>query len=211
MPGVLEAIESSDVTVMASPVYYFALSAQTKAMIDRFYCKGKPAIKRMLLMLSSHSPNAFSACISQYKAMHEYIGFEDMGMFTAAVADFSPRPFGAAKFKKADAPQGFSVEFAPNPDILRTLAAERTPEQKVLGFAAETPDNMDALLELARVKLATKQADVLAANDVNAPGSGFGAATNAVAVADAEGRGEIWPTRSKADVAWDLCTWLLRS
>ena len=84
MASVLEAIESSDLTVMASPVYYFALSAQTKAMIDRFYCKGKPAIKKMLLMLSSHSPNAFSACISQYKAMHEYIGFEDMGMFTAA-------------------------------------------------------------------------------------------------------------------------------
>ncbi len=146
-----------------------------------------------------------------YDAARELWPRMDMGMFTAAVADFSPRPFGAAKFKKADAPQGFSVEFAPNPDILRTLAAERTPEQKVLGFAAETPDNMDALLELARVKLAAKQADVLAANDVNAPGSGFGAATNAVAVADAGGRGEIWPTRSKADVAWDLCTWVLRS
>ena len=84
MPAVLEAIESSDLVVLASPVYYFSLSAQTQAMIDRFYCKGKPAIKKMLLMLSSGSQNAYSACISQYKAMHEYIGFEDMGMFTAA-------------------------------------------------------------------------------------------------------------------------------
>ena len=41
----------------------------------------------------------------------------DMGMFTAAVADFSPQPFGPHKFKKADAPDGLSVAFTPNPDI----------------------------------------------------------------------------------------------
>ena len=134
----------------------------------------------------------------------------DMGMFTAAVADFSPAPLGERKFKKSEAPDGFSLDFRPNPDILHNLAAVRRPGQKVLGFAAETAPDMDALLPLARAKLARKKADLLAANRVTAVGSGFGTPTNSMAVADARGREEIWPSQSKADVAWELCTWLLR-
>lgn len=135
----------------------------------------------------------------------------DMGMFTAAVADFSPQPFGPRKFKKVDAPDGLTVAFTPNPDILRTLSHERKPGQKVLGFAAETAADMQALLPLARAKLQGKKADVLAANRINSTDSGFGSPTNSMAVVDAAGREEIWPTQSKADVAWELCSWLLRS
>ena len=135
----------------------------------------------------------------------------DMGMFTAAVADFSPQPFGPHKFKKIDAPDGLTVTFTPNPDILRTLAHGRKPGQKVLGFAAETAPDMKALLPLAHAKLQGKKADVLAANRINSTDSGFGTPTNAMAVVDAAGHEEIWPTQSKADVAWELCSWLLRS
>ncbi|QCC86694.1 bifunctional phosphopantothenoylcysteine decarboxylase/phosphopantothenate--cysteine ligase CoaBC [Desulfovibrio desulfuricans] len=135
----------------------------------------------------------------------------DMGMFTAAVADFSPQPFGPHKFKKIDAPDGLTVAFTPNPDILRTLAHGRKPGQKVLGFAAETAPDMKALLPLAHAKLQGKKADVLAANRINSTDSGFGTPTNAMAVVDAAGHEEIWPTQSKADVAWELCSWLLRS
>ena len=135
----------------------------------------------------------------------------DMGMFTAAVADFSPQPFGPRKFKKVDAPDGLSVAFTPNPDILRTLSEDRKPGQKVLGFAAETAADMQALLPLAHTKLQGKKADVLAANRINSTDSGFGTATNSMAVVDATGHEEIWPNQSKADVAWELCSWLLRS
>ena len=54
-------------------------------------------------------------------------------------------------------------------------------------------------------------ADVLAANRVNAEGSGFGSPTNAMAVVSRTGREEAWPVQSKMDVAWDLCSWLLQS
>ena len=67
------------------------------------------------------------------------------------------------------------------------------------------------LLPLAHAKLKGKKADVLAANRVNATDSGFGTATNSMAVVDATGHEEIWPNQSKADVAWELCSWLLRS
>lgn len=132
----------------------------------------------------------------------------DMGAFAAAVADFSPVPHGPEKFRKADAAEGFSVAFIPNTDILLTLARDRRPDQKVLGFAAETAPDMDALLALTRAKRARKNADLLAGNAVNAPGCGFGVPTNSMAVADAAGREEIWPMQSKADVAWRLWTWL---
>jgi phosphopantothenoylcysteine decarboxylase/phosphopantothenate--cysteine ligase len=80
----------------------------------------------------------------------------------------------------------------------------------VLGFAAESAPDMQSLLALAREKRADKKADVLAANCINREGSGFGSPTNAVAVTDVRSREEIWPEQSKADVAWDLCSWLLK-
>ena len=112
----------------------------------------------------------------------------DMGLFCAAVADFSPEPLGPQKFKKEGRQDGFSIRFTANPDILRTLSHQRREGQKVLGFAA----------------------DLLAGNRVNSGDSGFGAATNSMAVVDRTGHEEIWPNQSKADVAWDLCSWLLR-
>ena len=134
-----------------------------------------------------------------------------MGFFSAAVADFSPVPYGSHKFKKADAQNGFSVEFAPNRDILATLAAARRPGQKVLGFAAETASSMEELLGLAREKRQRKGCDVIAANIVGRKGSGFASETNSMAVAGPGEAGEIWEARSKADVAWDLCSCLLNA
>jgi phosphopantothenoylcysteine decarboxylase/phosphopantothenate--cysteine ligase len=130
----------------------------------------------------------------------------DIGIFTAAVADFSPVPFGAEKFKKADADAGFSIQFTPNPDILRTLSLRRKPQQKVLGFAAETAQDLAACVH---TKLERKKAHIIVGNRVNEAGSGFGSSTNSVLVADCTGREETWPLQSKADVAWGLCTWLL--
>ena len=137
----------------------------------------------------------------------------DMGFFSAAVADFSPkRPAdgGEGKFKKTGAAEGLTLSFTPNADILRTLAASRRPGQRVLGFAAEIVPDMDSLLGLARIKLTGKGADVVAANPVNAGHGAFGAAEASMAVVDRNGHEEIWNARSKADIAWDLCSWLLR-
>ena len=122
------------------------------------------------------------------------------------MADFSPEPFGAEKFKKADAADGFSVRFLPNPDILKTLAARRAPRQKVVGFAAETAADLPAAV---RAKRAAKGADMLVGNPVGREGAGFASDTNAVVVADAAGREEQWPSLPKPDVAWRICSWLL--
>lgn len=137
----------------------------------------------------------------------------DMGFFSAAVADFAPeRPAdgGQSKFKKATSADGISIRFKPNPDILKSLAQARKPGQRILGFAAEIVPDMADLLPLARLKLQSKGADVVAANQVNAAHGAFGAALASMAVVDRSGHEEIWDARNKADIAWDLCSWLLQ-
>ncbi len=129
----------------------------------------------------------------------------DAGICAAAVADFSPEPFGPQKFKKAGSADGFSLRFLPNPDILTDLGRARRPEQRLLGFAAETADLESAV----RDKLTRKGADLIAGNLVGVPGSGFGSTTNTMHVADKAGRTEDWPGTSKADAAWRLLDWLL--
>ncbi len=129
----------------------------------------------------------------------------DIGVFTAAVADFSPEPHGAAKFKKSEAKDGFSVRFLPNRDILAHLGGRKKPGQRVIGFAAESSD----LENQVRQKLRGKNADLLVGNLINQPGSGFAGKTNQAFVAASDGREEAWPLLSKPDLAWRIWECLL--
>lgn len=127
----------------------------------------------------------------------------DAGIFTAAVADFSPVPLGAEKFKKNTAPNGFDVHFSPNPDILKTLAAERRvgQPQKVIGFAAETGNLSTAVRE----KLHSKKADLIVGN---LAAHGFGTERDTVTVFDAQGAETEWADLPKTAIAWRLASWL---
>ena len=70
------------------------------------------------------------------------------------------------------------------------------PQPIVVGFAAETGS-----LERAADKLRRKGADLLVANDVAEPGSGFGTETNRVSILAADGSREDLPLLSKREVA----------
>lgn len=133
----------------------------------------------------------------------------DWGIFCAAVADF--RPDGGkdqAKFKKAGHEAGFSLSMLPNPDILATLAREKSDSQKILAFAAESALDMNELAQLAKDKLKRKKADVLAANRIGPQETAFAGTESALVVVDKIGNEEIWPIQAKADSAWRLLTWL---
>lgn len=126
------------------------------------------------------------------------------GLFAAAVGDFYPEPFGAEKFKKTDAVDGFSISFKQNPDILATLGQSKG-QRGILGFAAES-NNLE---ESARGKLVRKNADIIAGNLIGQEGMGFAASTNTMFVCDKNGREEHWPSLAKDEVAWRLLDWLL--
>ena len=110
----------------------------------------------------------------------------DAAVFAAAVADFRPAVQSAGKIKKSDLDAGstgmqandaggFALELVRNPDILRTLAADKGCRY-VVGFAAETGN----VIDYAQDKLESKNADMIVANDVSDPALGFGTDDNRV-------------------------------
>jgi len=130
---------------------------------------------------------------------------QDIGIMTAAVSDFSPVPHGETKFKKRGlTEESFSLQFQCNPDILKTLGSMKSDGQRLLGFCAETGD----LAGYASLKLKEKNCDMMVANSISTPGSGFGSATNQVYVLDSAGRVEQWPQLPKGEVAWRLLEWM---
>jgi len=77
-------LAEAEVLVLASPIYYFTLSAQIQAPIQRFYATMKPAnVKKTALLLSSHSPAVYDAAIAEYKSIAAFCGYEDTGIVTA--------------------------------------------------------------------------------------------------------------------------------
>ena len=85
MEKVIPAYAESDMVVFASPIYYFDVTAQLSAAIQRMYCIGKPAkAKKAALLLSSSSPSPFEGAIGTYKGILAFTGIEDAGIITAA-------------------------------------------------------------------------------------------------------------------------------
>ncbi len=81
---IMPAYKEVDMIVFASPIYYFTMTAQMEAAIQRVYCIGKPAkAKKAALLLSSGSPGVYDAAIAQFKAYMGYVGIENAGIITA--------------------------------------------------------------------------------------------------------------------------------
>ena len=114
-------------------------------------------------------------------AVHERAAEADVVIMAAAVADFRPVEVADQKLKKADGVPSIVLE--PTEDILAELGAAKPAGQTLVGFAAETTDVDDN----ARAKLVRKGADLLVANDVSAPRTGFEHDTNAVVVHGVDG------------------------
>lgn len=102
----------------------------------------------------------------------------DVIIMTAAVADFRPATVAEQKIKKTTPEQTLELSLVPTMDILAELGRRRGPRSRPLlvGFAAETQD----VEAYALRKLSQKRCDVIVANDVAEPGSGFGTDTNRV-------------------------------
>ena len=83
MDQVIEAYKTADMVVFASSIYYFSMTAQLSAAIQRMYCIGKPAATKAALLLSSASPNVYDGPIGTYKGITAFTGIQDMGIITA--------------------------------------------------------------------------------------------------------------------------------
>lgn len=91
---------------------------------------------------------------------------------SAAVSDYGPREFSSIKVKKENIDS--NLELKQNPDILRDLGENKKKTQLLVGFAAES-GNFEAE---GRKKIAAKNLDMIAVNNINSDTSGFEVDTN---------------------------------
>lgn len=124
----------------------------------------------------------------------------DVVIMAAAVADYRPAMIAESKIKKELVGDRLTLELVKNPDILATLVEARPPGQLIVGFAAETEQDADALLALGRSKVARKGCDLLVLNRVGWT-EGFGTDTNSVIVLDKLGDIVMEASGSKRSVA----------
>lgn len=127
-------------------------------------------------------------------------GVADIVIMAAAVADYRPETVADTKIKKETQGDTLDLRLIKNPDILRELTAARRSGQTVVGFAAETEPDRDALLELGRAKAARKGVDYLVVNRVGWT-EGFATEGNTVVVLNAAGDIVAEVAGSKASVA----------
>jgi len=113
----------------------------------------------------------------------------------AAVANFRPAQRADEKITKCG--EGLDLHLTPTPDIIAAVAESDHRPSVVVGFAAETQD----VEKNARQKLTEKNIDLIIANDLNAPGAGFGVDTNEVVILGREGSRQEVSRRPKIKIA----------
>ena len=84
MTKIYDKLKTADVLVIASPVYFYGISAQLKAVIDRLHTpmRNDFHIKKMALLLvgAATLPELFDSIILQYQLVLKFFNLEDEGM-----------------------------------------------------------------------------------------------------------------------------------
>lgn len=122
-------------------------------------------------------------------------------LMAAAVSDYRVEKLSAQKIKRGAAAQ--QLQLVQNPDIIREISALKK-EQVLVGFAAETEN----LVAEAERKLQEKNLDLVVANDVNQPDSGFAVDTNQVTLVSREEPPQKLPLLTKEEVADRILDWV---
>lgn len=79
-------VEAADVLVLVSPLYWFTMSAQIKAAIDRLYAYCVPAcprtlkIKETVMLTCAADAEEFDGIISTYRYIANYMKWKDAGI-----------------------------------------------------------------------------------------------------------------------------------
>jgi len=110
-----------------------------------------------------------------FKAAMEHAPQCSLIIKSAAVSDYKIEKPDPGKNKKQI---NLKLNLIQNRDILKTLGKQKSKNQYLVGFAAES-ENLEAY---ARKKLLDKQLDLIVANNILEPGAGFDGDTNIVSL-----------------------------
>ena len=83
MEKIYSELSGADVLVIASPVYFYGISAELKAIVDRLHTplRNSFPIKRLALLLvgATEVPNLFDSIVVQYESILKFFNLEDAG------------------------------------------------------------------------------------------------------------------------------------
>lgn len=83
MDVIYEKLRCADVLVIASPVYFYGISAELKAIIDRLHTpmRNSFAIRKLVLLLvgAANLPNLFDSILLQYQMILDFFHLQDCG------------------------------------------------------------------------------------------------------------------------------------
>lgn len=149
--------------------------------------------------LNTHHPNIkvirVTTAAQMATACFEAFESADIGIMAAAVADYTVSHPEAQKIKKKET--DFSLELTRTADILASLGKNKRKNQFLMGFALET----DNELEHARLKMHTKNLDMIVLNSLKDSGAGFGHDTNKVSILTKNGDISTTGLMSKQQIA----------
>jgi len=139
-----------------------------------------------------------------FKATKENFEENDLIIFSAAVADYTPITVSSQKIKKKD--NELSLELTKTDDIAGQLGQYKKEHQILIGFALETEHEMENALD----KLRRKNFDYIVLNSLNDAGSGFAHDTNKITVIDKLENVSHYSLKSKQEVAEDILNIILK-
>lgn len=139
-----------------------------------------------------------------FDAVSQVSGHQDLAILAAAVADYRPVVRFAQKIKKQAS--SMHLELERTPDILGSMRSRFNYSGYLVGFAAETENIVTNALD----KLHRKNCDLIVANDVSRPDTGFDSDENEVILCFPSGPTETIPKQSKQALAHDLIGRIVR-
>ncbi|MEE2789258.1 MAG: bifunctional phosphopantothenoylcysteine decarboxylase/phosphopantothenate--cysteine ligase CoaBC [Myxococcota bacterium] len=147
--------------------------------------------------------HATTSATEMHAAIMGRAGEVDAIFMTAAVADWQAETVAGTKMKKTDS--NLTLSLVRTPDILHDVGQMASSARPILiGWAAETGDPLAA----AQQKRRQKNADLIVANDVSAPGCGFGTVTNEVILVESSTSRRL-PMQTKTELGHVLVDWLV--
>lgn len=122
----------------------------------------------------------------------------DICIMSAAVSDYKPLKSYKNKLKKSST-KSLQIELKQNKDIIKTLGSIKDKNQKLIGFALETDDE----IKNAKIKLKNKNLDAIVLNSLNVNGAGFNLDTNKISFITST-LIKDFPLKNKRNVAKDV-------
>jgi phosphopantothenoylcysteine decarboxylase/phosphopantothenate--cysteine ligase len=145
-----------------------------------------------------------TSAMEMFEAVQMHWEGMDLGVFSAAVADYRPIHKAEEKIKKTE--DALSIELIKNPDILAWAGEHKASTQRTIGFALETNN----AVENAKDKLARKHADAIVLNVIEENENCFNSDTNKVRIFDVNGLSLELATASKARIAQGIVDYITR-